>query len=82
MSTSLEDWLKEKHAKINAEDRAKLVQEYTKFMKHGGLKDFDKMSPQQALQVFVVLIEEEEHRLTSLRQLIETLADSCEDDVH
>jgi hypothetical protein len=79
MSTTFEDWLKEKRPAISALHRAKLVQEFTEFMEHAGVKNFDKMSPQQAREVFAVLIAEEERRLASLRELLAMLADGDED---
>jgi hypothetical protein len=80
---SLEDWLREKQPVIRTEDRAKLVHEYTKFMQSHRIKSFDKMSPHQALQVFAALLEEEARRLTSLRQLVEMLAEPpVKDELH
>jgi hypothetical protein len=80
---SLEDWLREKHPGIRAADRAKLVHEYTNFMRSQRIESFDKMSPQQALQVFAALLEEEGHRLSSLRQLVEMLAEPpVKDELH
>jgi hypothetical protein len=79
----LEDWLREKHPVMRTEDRAKLVHEYINFMRSHRIGSFDKMSPHQALQVFAALLKEEARRLTSLRQLVEMLAEPpVKDELH
>jgi hypothetical protein len=73
MSLSFEDWLKEKHSEVSAEERAKLVEEHTNFMDET-TKSFEflgKMPSRRALEVFAVLTGEQLAKQSDKNRLLQ-----------
>jgi hypothetical protein len=72
MSPSFEDWLKEKHPEVSAEERAKLVEEHTNFMDET-TKSFEflgKMPSRRALEVLAVLTGEQVAKQSDKNRLL------------